>query len=144
MCQIFIAFGGGTLVICEQMTVMAVSSHQYVPAVLSMENMVASIGSSIGSTIAAAMWSGIFPEKLALHLPESAQGDIASIYGSIEVQTSYPVGSDERNAINRAYSDTQRLMLISATCLYSITLVSVMFWKDVDVRQLKKIKGLGF
>ncbi|CEG63624.1 hypothetical protein RMATCC62417_00739 [Rhizopus microsporus] len=144
MCQIFIAFGGGTLVICEQMTVMAVSSHQYVPAVLSMENMVVSIGSSIGSTIAAAMWSGIFPEKLALHLPASAQGDIASIYGSIEVQTSYPVGSDERNAINRAYSDTQRLMLISATCLYSITLISVMFWKDVDVRQLKKVKGLVF
>ncbi|CAO3588870.1 unnamed protein product [Absidia cylindrospora] len=144
MCQIFIAFGGGTLVICEQMTVMAVSSHQYVPAVLSMENMVINIGSAVGSTIAGAMWTGIFPLKLAKYLPASAQGDLQTIYGSIDVQSSYPVGSAESDAINSAYSDTQRLMLITATCLYTITLVSVMFWKDVDVRHLKKIKGRVF
>ncbi|KAI8340490.1 hypothetical protein BC941DRAFT_347502 [Chlamydoabsidia padenii] len=144
MCQIFIAFGGGTLVICEQMTVMAVSSHQYIPAVLSMENMVISIGSAIGSTIAGAMWMGIFPDKLAQYLPASALGDLTTIYGSIDVQSSYAVGTPERDAINRAYSDTQRYMLITATCIYSITLVSVMFWKDVDVKHLKKVKGLVF
>ncbi|ORZ12413.1 major facilitator superfamily domain-containing protein [Absidia repens] len=144
MCQIFIAFGGGTLVICEQMTVMAVSSHQYVPAVLSMENMVINIGSAVGSTIAGAMWTGIFPLKLAKYLPTSAQGDLQTIYGSIDVQSSYPVGSAESDAINSAYSDTQRLMLITATCLYTITLISVMFWKDVDVRHLKKMKGRVF
>ncbi|KAF7587916.1 hypothetical protein BBP40_006511 [Aspergillus hancockii] len=32
MCRIFIAIGGGTMVICEQMTVMAVSSQQHIPA----------------------------------------------------------------------------------------------------------------
>lgn len=144
MCQIFIAFGGGTLVICEQMTVMAVSSHQYIPAVLSMENMIISIGSAVGSTIAGAMWTGIFPNKLAQYLPQSALGDLTTIYGSIDVQSSYAIGSPERDAINRAYSDTQRYMLISATCIYSITLVSVMFWRDVDVKHMKKIKGLVF
>ncbi|KAI9483852.1 MAG: major facilitator superfamily domain-containing protein [Benjaminiella poitrasii] len=144
MCQIFIAFGGGTLVICEQMTVMAVSSHQFVPAVLSMENMVISIGSAVGSTIAGAMWTGIFPQKLAKYLPASALPDIASIYGSINVQSSYAIGSPERDAINVAYSETQRYMLITATCMYLITWVSVMFWKDVDVRHLKKVKGLVF
>ncbi|KAI8069355.1 hypothetical protein BC940DRAFT_332270 [Gongronella butleri] len=141
MCQIFIAFGGGTLVICEQMTVMAVSKHQFVSAVLSMENMIASIGGAVGSAIASAMWSGIFPQKLAEFLPASAQGDLASIYGSLTVQSSYPVGSPERNGINEAYSATQRYMLIAATCLYVITFVSVMFWKDIDVRHLKKTKG---
>ncbi|KAI8367903.1 major facilitator superfamily domain-containing protein [Choanephora cucurbitarum] len=144
MCQIFIALGGGTLVICEQMTVMAVASHQYVPAVLAMENMIASVAGSIGSTIAGAMWTGLFPQKLAQNLPESALGDLQAIYGSIAVQTSYPVGSPERDGINRAYSDTQRLMLIAATCIYSITLVSIMFWKDIDVKHLKKVKGLVF
>jgi hypothetical protein len=144
MCQIFIAFGGGTLVICEQMTVTAVSSHQYVPAVLSMENMIANIGGSIGSTIAGAMWTGIFPQKLVEYLPASALDDLSAIYGSITVQSSYAIGSPERDAINRAYSDTQRYMLITATCLYVITLVSVMFWKDVDVKHMKKLKGLVF
>ncbi|KAL3456498.1 hypothetical protein BJX64DRAFT_270600 [Aspergillus heterothallicus] len=61
MCQIFIAYGGETLVICEQMTVMAVSRQQDIPAVLAAESMFIKIGSAIGSTFAAAMWTGIFP-----------------------------------------------------------------------------------
>ncbi|KAL1850630.1 hypothetical protein Plec18167_007917 [Paecilomyces lecythidis] len=144
MCQLFIAFGGGTLVICEQMTVMAVSSHQHIPAVLAMESMVANIGSSIGSTIAAAMWTGIFPKKLAKYLPADAQSNLANIYGSLVVQSSYPVGSPTRDAINHAYGDTQRLMLIAATCLYSITLVSTMLWRDINVKDLKQVKGRIF
>lgn len=144
MCQIFIAFGGGTLVICEQMTVMAVSSHQYVPAVLSMENMVVSVGSAVGSTIAGAIWTGVFPQKLAKYLPESALDNLTNIVGDMTVQASYPIGSAERIGINLAYSETQRYMLISATCLYAITLASIMFWKDIDVRNIKTLKGLVF
>ncbi|GMG03760.1 unnamed protein product [Aspergillus oryzae] len=59
MCQIFIAFGGGTLVICEQMTVMAVSSQQHIPAVLAMESMFINIGSAVGTTIATALWTAV-------------------------------------------------------------------------------------
>ncbi|KAG1090996.1 hypothetical protein G6F42_019546 [Rhizopus arrhizus] len=120
------------------MTVMAVSSHQFVPAVLSMENMVISIGSAVGSAIAGAMWTGIFPQKLAKYLPASALGDLKSIYGSIDVQSSYAIGSPERIGINLAYSETQRYMLIAATCLYVVTWASVAMWKDVDVRQIKR------
>ncbi|CCD34335.1 similar to siderophore iron transporter mirB [Botrytis cinerea T4] len=141
MCQIFIAFGGGTLVMCEQMTVMAVSSHQHIPAVLAMEAMIASIGGAIGSTIAAALWTGIFPVKLAELLPASSQADFTSIYGSLVVQSSYPLGSDTRNAINQAYGDTQRLMLICATCLYFVTLISTMFWRNINVKDMKQIHG---
>ncbi|KAI7904253.1 major facilitator superfamily domain-containing protein [Cokeromyces recurvatus] len=144
MCQIFISLGGGTLVICEQMTVMAVASHQYVSAVLSMEYMIINIASAIGSTIASAMWMGIFPKKLAYYLPEDSLDNLESIYGSIEVQSSYVYGSPERNAISESYSDTQRLMLITSTCMYIITLISVLFWKDIDVKKLKKIEDLIF
>ena len=142
MCQIFIAFGGGTLVICEQMTVMAVSKQSDIAAVIAMEGAIISIGSSIGSTIAEAMWTGIFPEKLLQLLPASALPDFADIYGSLTTQTSFPKGSPTRNAIDRAYGDTQRLMLITATCLYSITLVSVLFWRNVNVKEIKQISGL--
>ncbi|ROV98294.1 hypothetical protein VSDG_04442 [Cytospora chrysosperma] len=142
MCQIFIAFGGGTLVICEQMTVQAVSKHQEIPALLAVEGLVASVGGSIGLSIASAMWQGIFPKKLARYLPADAQPSLADIYGSIDIQSSYPLGSDTRNAINRAYGDTQRLMLIASTCLYSITWVSTLFWEDVDVRKAKPLEGL--
>ncbi|OKL61199.1 hypothetical protein UA08_03149 [Talaromyces atroroseus] len=142
MCQIFIAFGGGTLVICEQMTIMAVSSQAMIPALLSMESMITSVGGAIGSTIAEALWSGVFPEKLANYLPTTAQSNLAEIYGSITVQSSYPVGSQTRTAINHAYGDTQRLMLITATCLHILTWGSVLFWEDVDVRKIKQVKGL--
>lgn len=141
MCLIFIAFGGGTLVICEQMTVMAVSKHADIPAILAMEGMVAAMGSSIGSTIAAAMWTGIFPEKLALYLPADAQSNLTDIYGSITVQTSYPVGSDTRNAINTAYGETQRLMLIAATCMYSITWASTWMWESINVKNIQQYNG---
>ncbi|KAJ8069565.1 hypothetical protein OCU04_000006 [Sclerotinia nivalis] len=141
MTQIFIAFGGGTLVMCEQMTVIAVSSHQHIPAVLAMEAMIASISSAIGSTIAAALWTGIFPVKLAELLPPSAQVDFKTIYGSLTVQSSYPIGSETRTAINQAYGDAQKLMLICATCLYSVTLVSTMLWRDINVKEIKQIKG---
>ncbi|KAH6957789.1 major facilitator superfamily domain-containing protein [Ilyonectria sp. MPI-CAGE-AT-0026] len=142
MCQIFISFGGGILVICEQMTVMAVSTQRDIPAVLAMESMIASMGASIGDAIAAAMWTSIFPSKLKKYLPESAMSNFANIYGDLTVQSSYPVGSPARDAINMAYGDTQRLMLITATCMYSITLASVMMWKNINVKKIKQVEGV--
>ncbi|KAL6401508.1 putative siderophore iron transporter protein [Ilyonectria robusta] len=142
MCQIFISFGGGILVICEQMTVMAVSTQRDIPAVLAMESMIASMGASIGDAIAAAMWTSIFPSKLEKYLPESAMSNFANIYGDLTVQSSYPVGSPARDAINTAYGDTQRLMLITATCMYSITLASVMMWKNINVKKIKQVEGV--
>ncbi|KAH8884955.1 MFS general substrate transporter [Thozetella sp. PMI_491] len=141
MCQIFVAFGGGTLVICEQMTVMAVSKHEDIPAVLAMEGMISSIGRSIGSAIAAAMWTGIFPAKLAQYLPAEAQPDLATIYGDLTVQSSYPIGSPTRDGINTAYSETQKLMLIAATCFYTITWSSTMLWESINVKEIKQYDG---
>ncbi len=144
MCQIFVAFGGGTLVICEQMTVMAVSEHQNIPAVLAVEGLVANVGGAIGLSIASAMWQGIFPAKLAQYLPASEQANLALIYGSIDTQSSYPIGSDARNAINQSYGDTQKLMLIAATCLYSITWASTFMWENINVKTIKQFDGLMF
>ncbi|KAJ5093405.1 hypothetical protein N7456_009266 [Penicillium angulare] len=138
MCLIFIAFGGGTLVTCEQMTVMSVSAQRNIPAIMAMEGVVSSIGSALGGTVATAMWTGIFPAKLRERLPESAQSQFESIYGSLYVQESYERGSAIRNSIDHAYGDTQRLMLITATCLYIITWTSCFFWKNIDVKKMNQ------
>lgn len=145
MCQIFVAFGGGTLVICEQMTVMAVSAQRNIPAILAIEGVVASIGSALGSTVAVAMWTGIFPTKLKDFLPPSAQGELTSIYGSLSTQLSYAKGTATRDAIDHAYGETQKLMLITATCLYLITWASCFLWKDLNVKKMKqKVHGVHF
>jgi MFS family permease len=138
MCMIFIAFGGGVLVISEQTTLMAVSKQQDFPALLAVESMIISIGSAIGSTIAGAIWTGIFPVRLAANLPADALNDLTAIYGSIDVQSAYPVGSPTRDAINLSYGETQKYMLISAVCVYSITWFSVLLWQNVDVRTMKQ------
>lgn len=136
MCMIFVAFGGGTLVICEQINVMAAAPQKYVASVLSLESMITSIGAAVGSTISSAMWTGIFPKKLVEYLP--ADAPFEEIYGSLVVQASYPPGSPIRTAINHAYGETQRYMLITATCMYIITWGSVLFWQDFNVKKMKK------
>lgn len=138
MCMIFIAFGGGVLVISEQTTIMAVSKQQDFPALLAVESMVIAIGSAIGSTIASAIWTGIFPVRLRQHLPAEAMSNFENIFGDMNVQASYPWGSAARDAINISYAETQRYMLIAATCIYLVTWVSVALWQNVDVRTMKQ------
>ncbi|KAJ4376340.1 hypothetical protein N0V83_001623 [Neocucurbitaria cava] len=138
MCMLFIAFGGGVLVTSEQTTLMAVSKQRDFPALLAVESMVIAIGSAIGSTIAGAIWTGVFPARLLANLPADALENIASIYGDIDVQSSYPIGSPTRDAINLSYGQTQRYMLIAATCIYTLMLVSVALWQNVDVRTMKQ------
>ncbi|EFQ87441.1 hypothetical protein CFE70_009620 [Pyrenophora teres f. teres 0-1] len=138
MCMLFISFGGGILVISEQTTLMAVSRQQDFPALLAVESMIIAIGSAIGSTVAGAIWTGVFPARLKANLPASALGNITNIYGDIDVQSGYPVGSPARDAINLSYGQTQKYMLISAVCVYCITLFSVSLWQNVDVRTMKQ------
>ncbi|KAL6794531.1 major facilitator superfamily domain-containing protein [Trichoderma sp. SZMC 28013] len=144
MCQIFIAFAGGTIVICEQTAIMAATSHQYVAVVLAVEAMASSIGGAVGSTVAAAVWQAVFPKKLGQYLPESAQGNLTDIYGSLDVQLSYPMGSPERIAIQQAYGDSQKMMLIAATAVLSLSVVGTAMWRNIDVRQHKQVKGTVF
>ncbi|PSN71799.1 siderophore iron transporter-like protein [Corynespora cassiicola Philippines] len=138
MCQIFVALGGGVLVVSEQTTLMAVSKQQDFPALLACESMVISIGSAIGSTIAGAIWTGVFPVKLMKYLPADAMDNFTNIYGEMTTQSSYPWGSPARDAINRSYAETQRYMLIAATCIYSLMFVSIALWQNVDVKKMKQ------
>lgn len=138
MCLVFIAFGGGILVISEQTTLMTVSKQQDYPALLATEAMIIAIGSAIGSTIAGAIWTGVFPARLTANLPADAMDNFTAIYGELGTQTSYPVGSPTRDAINLSYAQAQRYMLIAGTCIYALTFISVALWQNVDVRKTKQ------
>jgi MFS family permease len=144
MCQIFIAFGGGALVICEQIAAMAAASHQQVAVVLAVEGMFSSIGGAIGSSVAAAIWTGVFPKQLAKHLPQESLANLTMIYGSLTTQLSYPVGTATRDAIIVSYGEAQKLMLISATVVLVLAIISVAVWRDIDVKKFKQVKGMVF
>lgn len=141
MCQIFIAFAGGAVVITEQMAAMAIATHGQVAVVLAVQGMFSSIGGAIGGTVSAAIWTGVFPVKLAEYLPADALPNLDKIYGKLDVQLEYEWGSPARNAIMRAYGDAQKNMLIAATAILSIGLVATAVWRDIKVKDFKQVKG---
>ncbi|XXG97266.1 hypothetical protein Hte_003562 [Hypoxylon texense] len=141
MCEILYAFSGGACVIGEQMAVMAAAAHQHVAVVLAMEGMFSSVGGGIGGTVAAAIWTGLFPKRLAEYLPAESISNLTAIYGDIEVQLSYPVGSPTREAIKLAYGESQKWMFVAATAVTGLGLFSVMMWRDIKVKDFKQVKG---
>ncbi|KMU91572.1 siderophore iron transporter mirB [Coccidioides immitis H538.4] len=114
LCQVLIALSGGTMVICEQIAIMAAVSHGEVAVALALLGLFSSVGSAIGQTIAGAIWTHTIPQYLKMYLPESAKWKAMEIYNSLEEQLSYPMDSPERQAIMSAYEVGQRRMLIVA------------------------------
>ncbi|KAI5309458.1 hypothetical protein KEM55_003187, partial [Ascosphaera atra] len=136
MCQIFIAFAAGVDMMAERVAVMAAVSHQYVAAGLAIQGMANNIGQSIGSTASAAIWSSVFPSKLAEYFPNAGQGELDKIYGSLDVQQRYRVGTPERLAIDRAYGDAQKYMAIAGTAVLAISVASIVMWRDIRIKDV--------
>lgn len=139
--EIIYAFAGGASVICEQVAVMAAAAHQEVAVVLAVEGMFSSVGGGIGSTVAGAIWTGVFPQKLMEYLPEESKANFSSIYGDLTVQISYPVGSPTHQAIVMAYDDALKNMFIAATAITAIGLAAVFAWRDIKIKDVKQVKG---
>ncbi|KAI6783661.1 Siderophore iron transporter-like protein [Emericellopsis cladophorae] len=142
MCQIFIAFGGGAVVITQQIAVMAVTAHQHVAVVLAVESMFTSIGGAIGQTVSSAIWQHVFPRALGRRLPDDTKDQAMAIYGSLEVQLDYPLDSPTRIAIQDSYGEAVRYMLIAATSVLVLAIAGVAMWRDVNVKDKKQVKGL--
>ncbi|EXJ90572.1 hypothetical protein A1O1_03675 [Capronia coronata CBS 617.96] len=140
MCQIFIAFSGGTLVIGEDMAVMASADRDGVPMMLSLIGLMSSVGGAIGQAVASAIYDNTFPQTLRDNLPDDAKGDWMAIYnGGYVTQMTYPPGSPVRNAINHAWGESQKYGAISATCILVLAIPAIAIWKNhnVDKKQNK-------
>ena len=135
--QIIIACAGGAMVICDQMALMATVPHEYLAVGLALENMFANIGGGIGSTIASALWTGVFPKALAKYLPDLTAQEIHAIYEDLSVQLSHPKGSPIRTGIEKAYSDAEMYMAIAAASVLIIPMVSVLVWRNVRVKEIQ-------
>jgi hypothetical protein len=139
MTQIFTAFAGGPIVICVELAMMSTVEHQQIAAILAILDLFGSVGSAVGSTVSAAIWTGTFKDALRKHLPESAP--IETIYGSLYPQLGYVVGDPIRHGIAMAYGEAQRYMLITSVCILGVAWVFTAFWRDVKLND-KQVKGL--
>lgn len=142
MCQIFIAFGGGTLVIGDEMAVMAAADRDGIPMMLALISLSSSVGGSIGYAVASAIYSNTFPQALLRALPDYAKSDYQTIYaGGSAVQLTYPPGSEVRNAINYAWAYSQKYECITAAALVVLAFPAIAIWKDYNVDK-KQVKGV--
>ena len=144
MCQIFISFAAGTIIICDEIAIMAAASHQHSAVLLAVLGIFGNVGGAMGLTIAAAIWQGVFPKKLAEYLPASELPMLPSIYEDIMVQLSYAVGSPTRTAIQHAYGYAPMMMLIAGTAVWVVSIIAVVMWRDVSVIGIKQTKGRVF
>ncbi|KAL4926556.1 major facilitator superfamily-domain-containing protein [Aspergillus undulatus] len=141
MCLVFLSIAGGILTITPQIAAMSSATHQHIAAVVAVLSMFSSIGGAIGATVAGVIWQDIFPSRLAEYLPVEEQANFLNIYGAIDVQISYPVGSPARIAIQHAYADAQEMMLTAGTAIWALGFVGVAMWKNTDVRTLNQVRG---
>ncbi|KAL4882069.1 putative siderochrome-iron transporter [Aspergillus karnatakaensis] len=143
MCQIFIAFAGGVLVIGQDMAVMAAADHDGVPMMLSILGLFASLGGAAGNAIGSAIYTNVFPNRLVERLPESAREDWLEIYlGGYVTQMEYPVGSDIRNAINGAWGESQKYTCIATTAVIVLGFPCIAVWRNLSVKKEKQNVGL--
>lgn len=141
MCQIFIAFSGGTLIIGNEMAVMAAADRDGIPLLIAILGLCSSIGGAIGYAVAVAIYSNTFPQALLSNLPPDTQADFADIYlGGSTAQMTYPPGSATRDAINNAWATSQKYECIVATAIIVLAFPAVGMWKDYSVDK-KQVKG---
>lgn len=141
MCQIFIAFAGGTLVIGEDMAVMAAGGREGTPMMLALIGLFSSIGGAIGYSVSAGIYNNVFVEALKSQLPDHLKSNATQIYfDGIAKQSAYPKGSALRDATIYAWGYSQRINCIVSTCILALLIPAVWMWKNYDVSK-KQNKG---
>lgn len=120
--QIAVGIGGGMLNVPAQLGVQAAVNHQQVAAATAIFLTIFEIGGAVGAAIAGAVWGSTAYAKLLRYLPAESVGDALTIFGSYETAVTYPMGSPTREAINRAYQETENILIIIAICIAALTI----------------------
>jgi SP family sugar:H+ symporter-like MFS transporter len=144
--QIAVGIGGGFLNVPVQLGVQASASHQQVAAVTTIWLTILEVGGAVGSAISGAIWSTYVPAKLQEYLPAGVE--YLPIYSNVLVSsnyTMYPHGDPTRIAINRAYQETMRYLLIGALCAAAPILPLSLLMKNYKLDQMKQpVEGRVF
>ncbi|KAI0547188.1 MFS general substrate transporter [Xylaria curta] len=139
--QILNGIGDGIWTPVGQLAVMASVPHQQIAVGVALYGLFGSIGSAIGNAVAGAIWNNVLPQKLEEFLPGDVKNRTAEIFGSIEIQQSYPFGTPERDAIVAACGDVQRKLVIAGSAFLPLAVIFIFVWKNINVRKLEAVHG---
>ncbi|KAJ5516791.1 Major facilitator superfamily domain general substrate transporter [Penicillium freii] len=131
MCQIFIAFAGGMIVIGEQMAVVCASNRECIPMMISLVSLFSNLGGAIGHAVSAAIYANTFRQGPREALPKSAKDQWATIYaGGSVAQMKFLPGTEECDAINFAYGYSQKYGCIAATAILVLAVPCICMWRN--------------
>ncbi|KAI0828474.1 drug:h+ antiporter [Trametes gibbosa] len=122
--QLLQGIGGGFAAVCSQVGAQASVPHADVAMVTAVVLLWTEIGGSVGSAVAGAIWTNTMPDKLAEHLPMLNQTTRDTLFGSITNVMALPFDDPVRVGVINAYGDTMRVMLIAATVLAIVPMLS--------------------
>jgi len=137
--QIVTGIGGGMFHVPVQLGIQAVAKHQEVGIATAMFLTFTSLGGSVGSAIAGAIWTGLLPERLAVYLPNMSGDERRRIYNDFEFAMSFPRGSEERDGIVLAYVDVMKRLTRTATVAALPMLIFVFAMKEVKLDRPKPV-----
>ncbi|KAK5691875.1 hypothetical protein LTR97_011046 [Elasticomyces elasticus] len=144
MCQIFIAFAGSTIILCEQVSVLSVAEHGDVAAVLALLGLFGYMGGAVGNSISGAIWTNTLPQALERLLPDAVKPQAADIYGDLTQQLSFAMGTPAREAIIEGYAIAQTRMLAAGTGIMAFALLWVLMIRNINVKEVEQVKGTLF
>jgi MFS family permease len=133
--QIVTGVGGGMFHVPVQLGIQAVANHQEVGIATAMFLTFTSLGGSVGSAIAGAIWTGLLPEKLEEYLPDMSAEERMRIYDDFKFAMSFPRGSVEREGIVSAYVDVMKRLTRTATLAALPMMVFVLAMKEVPLER---------
>lgn len=128
--------------ICGTIAVMAVVETSEASMSLALFSLFTGLGAATGRAVASALYINYMPKLLEQHLPLDAKPWAKVIYGSLNQQLSYPMGSAVRNAIIRAYEEFMRHTCIAGLGFLPIALLLVALWENVNVNQMHEGKRI--
>jgi hypothetical protein len=140
MCQIFIAFGGGALVLCNEMAVMSAVAHANIAGILAFLSLFSSVGSAIGLAISGVIYEHTFPQTLANALPGNSTL-VEELYASTATQLLYPFGTPERTALLQAWGYSQKILCIAGLAWLIPGIAFIAAWRNYKVSEMTQVKG---
>ncbi|KAF5097119.1 hypothetical protein D0Z00_002517 [Geotrichum galactomycetum] len=114
-----LGFGAGFFTYPTQASIQATTNHEHMAIVTSLYLASYYLGSAFGGAVSGAIWTQTLPKEIIKQLSGfDNQTMIETAYGSpFTFILEYPWGTPEREAVVIAYRHTQRLLLITGTCL---------------------------
>lgn len=131
MSQVLHGIAGGFAVFSSRLAIQVAVSHQNMTMGMTVVYLFTSIGKSLGSAVAAAIWNAKTPGNLRKYMPDSVSDEqVADFFGDLAQLRDYPIGSPIRTAAINAYVDTVYYLFRSALGILFISLIVCFFQKN--------------